>query len=103
MKLEIFIPTNFDLDKGKFVKSAGIGDVGYAENSEVNLQLDFSHGDIFIDYYSEDDFSVLGANEFYLDVNKTFKENQLEVLNFLLLHAKGEFKKEIKKLIKDNN
>lgn len=61
----MILPTRFDITpKGKIVDRAEIGEKGYGENVEYELQIQFtSDGIVEINYYGEDD-TYLSVKDF---------------------------------------
>jgi len=55
------LPTRFDITpNGKIVNRAEIGEKGYMENIEYQLQMQFNNdGTVEINYYGEDDTYLL--------------------------------------------
>ena len=50
------LPIEFDLTpKGKIVERREIGEEGYAENIQYNLQFNLQKDGIYISYYGEND------------------------------------------------
>jgi hypothetical protein len=50
------LPISFDLTpKGKIVERKHIGESGYAENIQYNLQFEVRETGVVINYYGEDD------------------------------------------------
>ena len=50
------LPITFDLTpKGKIVERKHIGESGYAENIQYNLQFEVRETGVVINYYGEDD------------------------------------------------
>ncbi len=50
------LPITFDLTpKGKIVERKEIGENGYADNIQYNLQFNIQNDGVYISYYGEDD------------------------------------------------
>ena len=50
------LPIKFDLTpKGKIVEKKEIGENGYADNIQYNLQFNIQNDGVYISYYGEDD------------------------------------------------
>jgi hypothetical protein len=50
------LPISFDLTpQGKIVERKHIGEAGYAENIQYNLQFEVRETGVIINYYGEDD------------------------------------------------
>ena len=50
------LPITFDLTpKGKIVERKHIGEYGYADNIQYNLQFNVQEDGVYISYYGEDD------------------------------------------------
>ena len=50
------LPIKFDLTpKGKIVERKEIGEDGYADNIQYNLQFNIQNDGVYISYYGEDD------------------------------------------------
>ena len=50
------LPIKFDLTpKGKIVEKKEIGEEGYADNIQYNLQFNIQNDGVYISYYGEDD------------------------------------------------
>jgi hypothetical protein len=65
------LPKSFDITStGKIVKRAEIGEKGYIDNVQYEIQITLSHdGNLFIEYYGEDD-TYLSVSDFIALIKK---------------------------------